>query len=58
VEIKPKPSLDLTTPIGELFARGPIEVVALRTKNTEVKLGIRANLGFLILRGELANVKA
>jgi len=58
VEIKPNPDLDLTTPIGELFARGPIEVVALRTKNTEVKLGIRADLGFLILRSELVDKKA
>ena len=55
VEIRLAPSLDPATPIGELFARGPIEVVALRTKNTEVKLGIRADLGFLILRSELGD---
>ena len=57
IEIKPDPSLDLATPIGELFARGPIEVVALRTKNTEVKIGIRADLGFLVLRSELCGGK-
>ena len=57
VEIRPNPSLDPSTPIGKLFSRGPIEVVALKTKNTEVKLGIRADLGFLILRGELCGGK-
>ena len=52
VEIKPAPSLDLTTPIGELFARGPIEVITLTINGSQIKLGIRADLGFLVLRRE------
>ena len=52
VEIKPAPSLDLATPIGELFTHGPIEVIALTINGSQVKLGIRADLGFLILRRE------
>ncbi len=52
LEIKPAPGLDLTTPVGELFARGPIEVIALTINGSQVKLGIRADLGFLIHRRE------
>ena len=52
VEIKPHPSLDLATPIGELFAHGPIEVITLTINGSQIKLGIRADLGFLVLRRE------
>ena len=36
VEIKPAPSLDLTTPIGELFAHGPIEVITLTINGSQI----------------------
>jgi sRNA-binding carbon storage regulator CsrA len=52
VEIKPDPSLDPATPVGELFAHGPIEVIALTINGSQVKLGISADMGFLILRRE------
>ena len=52
IDITPAPSLDLTTTIGELFSHGPIEVIALAINGSQVRLGIRADLGFLVLRRE------
>ena len=45
--------VDLKTPVGELFAQGPIEVKVTAVNGAQVKLGIRADPRFLILRGEL-----
>ena len=44
--------LDPKTPIGELFARGPIEVMVTDIQGTQVKLGFTADPRFLILRQE------
>ena len=53
VEIRPDTTLDLSTPVGELFAQGPIQVTTLQISSTHVRLGISADSGFLILRSEL-----
>ena len=45
--------IDPRTPVGELLAGGPIEVVVLGVKRGQVKLGLRADARFLILREEL-----
>lgn len=45
--------IDVLTPIGELLAGGPIEVMVLAIKRGQVKLGLRADGRFLILREEL-----
>ena len=45
--------IDPLTPIGALLARGPIEVVVLSVQGRQVKLGLRADARFLILREEL-----
>lgn len=44
--------LDPRTPVGELFAAGPIEIVVRRHRQ-HIKVGIRADVRFLILRMEL-----
>ena len=44
---------DPATPIGEFFARGPIEIVVHRIDRKQVKLGIHAGADLLILREEL-----
>ena len=58
VEISLDPALDPTTPVGALFANGPIEVVALRINGSQVQIGITADLGFVILRRERNQEKA
>lgn len=45
--------IDPRTPVGELLVRGPIEVVVLGVRGRQVKLGLRADARFLILREEL-----
>jgi len=45
--------IDPSTPVGALFAGGPIEIVVTSIKEHQVRLGINANDGFLILRSEL-----
>ena len=44
--------LDPKTPIGELFARGPIQIMVTDIQSTQVKLGFTADPRFLILRQE------
>lgn len=44
--------VDPRTPVGELFAAGPIEIVVQRD-GQHIKVGIRADARFLILRSEL-----
>ena len=44
--------LDPKTPIGELFARGPIQIMVTDIQGTQVKLGFTADPRFLILRKE------
>ena len=44
--------LDPQTPIGELFARGPIQIMVTNIYGAQVKLGFTADPRFLILRKE------
>jgi len=54
VTIDLREDVDLKTPVGELFAQGSIEVMVTAVNGAQVKLGIRADPRFLILRGELS----
>ena len=47
-------NVDLKTPVGELFAQGSIEVMVTAVNGAQVKLGIRADPRFLILRKEIS----
>lgn len=54
--IEPSPDLNPNMTVGELFAKGPINVVVLGVHGRglgSVKLGIEADSRLLILRGEL-----
>lgn len=51
--IKPSASLDPLTPIKDLFGGGPIEVQIRQVDGVQVKVGIKADQGFVILREEL-----
>lgn len=51
--IGPEETLDLSTPIGRLFADGPIRVVVKNVDGEHVRLGVAADVRFLILREEL-----
>jgi len=53
LKIDLREDVDLKMPVGELFAQGPIEVMVTAVNGAQVKLGIRADPRFLILRGEL-----
>lgn len=52
--IEPHKTLDLLTPVYELFAYGPIEVTVLRIRGSQVRLGIQADPRLQVLREELA----
>ena len=54
VTIDLREDVDLKTPVGELFAQGSIEVMVTAVNGAQVKLGIRADPRFLILREELS----
>lgn len=45
--------VDPRTPVGELFASGAIEITVAGVKGMQVKIGIRAERRFRVLRGEL-----
>ncbi len=45
--------IDPRTPIGEVFADGPIEILVTVVKGSRVRLGIQASPGLSILRSEL-----
>jgi len=47
------PGVDPTTPVGEFFRRGPIEVVVTRINGMHVRLGFQAHPCLVILRDEL-----
>jgi len=53
IKIQPAADLPLTTPVGALFAEGPIEIVVQRVQGQQVRIGIQAHDGLLILREEL-----
>lgn len=52
IDIELHESLDPATPIGELFRDGPIKVMVTHLSGEQVRIGIRANRGFLILRDD------
>jgi len=54
LKIDLREDVDLKMPVGELFAQGPIEVMVTAVNGAQVKLGIRADPRFLILRKELS----
>ena len=54
IHIAPHESLDPATPVGELFREGPITVMVTHVDGGQVKLGIKAHRGFLILRDDAA----
>jgi len=45
--------LDPATPIGEFFIDGPMEIRINRITGQQVRIGITAHSGFIILREEL-----
>ena len=50
--IHPQETLDLATPIGDLFRAGPIEVIVSRIDGDKVRIGINAHPDLLIARSE------
>ena len=52
LSIHPHPTLDLGTPVEQLFAGGPIRVQVLGVQGSQVRLGVAAPAGFCILRDE------
>ena len=53
IHIAPGPKTDPATPIGEIFANGPIEVVYVQARGAQIRLGITATLSLIVLREEL-----
>jgi sRNA-binding carbon storage regulator CsrA len=53
IRIAPNPQTDPATPIGEIFAAGPIEVVYVQARGAQIRLGITAPLSLIVLREEL-----
>lgn len=53
VQISLHPAVDPMTPIGKIFAWGPVEIVVTRLCATQVRLGIQAHPALTILREEL-----
>ena len=50
VTIQPNHEVDPAITIAELFAAGPIEIVVKQIRGNQVKLGIQAHQGFMVLR--------
>jgi len=53
IKIAHAANLDPYTPIGEVFVNGPMEVMVSSVHGRQVRIGIRAHPGLLILRAEL-----
>lgn len=53
IRIEPAPGTDPATPIGDIFAQGPIEVMVAQVRGSNIRLGISAPLSLIILRSEL-----
>ena len=53
LSIHPHPTLDLDTPVEQLFAGGRIHVQVLGVQGSQVRLGVAAPIGLHILREEL-----
>jgi len=55
VKIRPDEKLPLETPVGAVFADGPIEVKVNRIQGNQVRLGIAAHPDLVVLRDELCD---
>jgi sRNA-binding carbon storage regulator CsrA len=53
IRIAPGPHTDPATPIGDVFAQGPIEVMFVQARGSQIRLGITAPLSLVVLREEL-----
>jgi len=49
--------VDPNTPVGDLFADGPLEIMVVRFTGNQVKIGIAARPEFVVLRSELDRKK-
>ena len=56
IAIKPHESLRPATPIGRLFAEGPLEILVARIEGNQVRLGIKAHPELVIYRSEAGEV--
>ena len=56
IAIKPHESLRPATPIGWLFAEGPLEILVARVEGNQVRLGIKAHPELVIYRSEAGEV--
>jgi len=52
IAIQPSAALPPATPIGKVFADGPMEIWVTRVWGQQVSLGISAHSGLFIYRGE------
>lgn len=52
ITIQPQEGLDFTTPVGEFFSHGPIEIKINRVLRDTVRVGIKANRQLCIHRDE------
>lgn len=52
IRIELAPDADPATPIGEILAEGPIEVIVAQVRGSYVKLGVSAPLALTIRRAE------
>lgn len=52
--IEPAPHTDPATPIGAVFAQGPIEILVTQVNDLHTRLGIVAPLSLVVLREEIA----
>ena len=56
IAIRPSATLHPATPIGRVFAEGPIEILVTKVWGQQVSLGITAHAGLVIYRGEKEGV--
>jgi sRNA-binding carbon storage regulator CsrA len=53
IRIEPAPHTDPATPVGDIFAKGPIEIFVAQISGSRIRLGISAPLALTVLRQEL-----
>ena len=56
IAIQPHQSLRPATPIGRVFAEGPIEILVARIEGNQVRLGVKAHPELVIYRSEVGEV--
>lgn len=54
IVIGPAAHADPRTPIGEVFADGPIRILITQVNDSQTRLGIKAPLSLSVLREEIA----